>query len=353
MKKKTQKVVLALSGGVDSSLAAAWLKEQGYEVIGAFMKNWTDSQTMRGECPWQEDRRDAVRVAAFLNIPLVTFDFEKEYRQQVAEYIFREYEAGRTPNPDVLCNSEVKFPLFWREAKKKGADLIATGHHVRVKKKGSGWQLLAGKDKEKDQSYFLHRLTQDDLSHTLFPIGEYTKDRVRKMARRLGLPTADRRSTRGICFVGRVSMPKFLGQVIKEKPGMVKTTSGEVVGKHQGLAPFTVGQRHGFGVGGGVVYYVVEKDVETNTLVVGGKNDPGLWKKELWLNDVHWISGQPRLPLKCRARIRYRGELMPAKVSVLDSRFLVVFNKPVWAPAPGQFVVCYDGEVCLGGGVIE
>ncbi len=387
-----KKVVVALSGGVDSSVAAALLAERGYEVTAAFMKNWSDTQTLRGECAWKEEYRDAARVVARLKIPLVLFDFEKEYRAQVAEYLFHEYAAGRTPNPDVRCNSDVKFPLFWREAQKLGADLIATGHHVRSMPSplmGEGWgeggsvspslppshrgrgrRLLVGKDTNKDQSYFLHRLTQEDLEHTMFPIGEYTKAEVRQMARERGLPTADKRSTRGICFVGRVSMPEFLAQRVPTATGPIRTTRGEIIGTHNGVAPYTIGQRHGFGGGGGTPYYVVAKEPRTNTLVVGDEHDPALYKKEIEVRDVHWISDEPpALPLCCQARIRYRAPLVPCVFSPsmgekerggghpplypLPSREgRVQFEHSIRAPAPGQFAVFYDGDECLGGGVI-
>ncbi|MDP3985738.1 MAG: tRNA 2-thiouridine(34) synthase MnmA [bacterium] len=360
VKGQKSNVVVALSGGVDSSLAAALLLEQGYNVIGAFMKNWSDTKTVRGECAWKEERRDAQRVAVHLGIPLHTFDFEEVYRNEVVGYLFREYGAGRTPNPDVFCNSEVKFPLFWEEAKKLGADLIATGHHVRkcqassVKRQASEWKLLAGKDSNKDQSYFLHRLTQDDLSHTLFPIGEYTKEEVRTMARERGIPTADKRSTRGICFVGKVSMPRFLSQAIKPAPGHIQTADGRTVGTHQGIAPYTIGQRHGFGVGGGTPYYVVEKNPVTNTLIVGDENDPRLFRSEIEIADMHWISGDaPAFPFACQARIRYRSELVPCNLSISPSLCLSVnFNKPMRAPASGQFMVFYDHDVCVGGAVM-
>lgn len=355
MIKKKQTVLLALSGGVDSGLAASLLKERGYEVLAAFMKIWSDTKNVQGECAWKEERRDALRVAAMLGIPFTTFDFEKEYREGVAEYLFREYEAGRTPNPDVRCNSEVKFPLLWREAKKLGADLIATGHHVRKSQSSDGkYLLLSGKDSNKDQSYFLHRLTQDDLSHTLFPIGEFTKEEVRKMARERGIPTADKRSTRGICFVGKVSLPEFLAQAVASKPGPIKMRNGTVISQHTGLAPYTIGQRHGFGVGGSEALYVVEKDVKTNTLVVGLETDPALNRSEIDVRDVYWISSSPPADLKCQVRIRYRADLVEAKLSrVNETRYHVLASVPLRSAAAGQFAVFYKGDECLGGGVIE
>lgn len=356
---KVTKVLVALSGGVDSSVALALLKEQGYEVIGAFMKNWSDTKTAARECAWKAERRDALQIAAQLGIPFVTLDFEKEYREQVIEYLFLEYARGRTPNPDVLCNEKIKFPLLWREAERLGCDAIATGHHVRkVQIPDSriqipGWKLLVGKDPAKDQSYFLHRLTQDDLRHTLFPIGEYTKAEVRQMARERGQRTADKRSTRGICFVGKVAMPEFLRQAVREMPGPIQTTRGEVLGMHSGVAPYTLGQRHGFGVGGGTPYYVISKDPATNTLLVGDKKDPALYSTEIEVRDVHWISGKsPKLPLRSLARIRYRSPLVPVNLKAEGCNLKALFDRPIRAPAPGQFAVFYNGEECLGGGVI-
>ncbi len=399
-----KKVLLALSGGVDSALAAFLLQKEGYEVIAGFMKVWGESKNATGHCAWKDERRDALRVAAKLNIPFLTFDFENEYRAEVASYLFSEYESGRTPNPDVLCNDKVKFPLLWRAAQKLGCDFIATGHHVRKRNQSTviasvasvakqsreekiasgllrgfaalttsratprndmvAWQLCVGKDHEKDQSYFLHRVTQDDLAHTLFPIGEYTKTEVRAMARKYGLPTADKRSTRGLCFIGKVSMPTFLSQAIVMKPGPIFTTTGVHLGDHQGLAPFTIGQRHGFGGGGGTPYFVVEKKTEVNALVVGDENDPALYRNELRVTDVHWISDiSSEYPFECAVRIRYRSALVsgffervPSDTKLADRpkqyHFIFRAREPLRAPAPGQFAVFYDGEVCLGGGVI-
>jgi len=348
---KKKKVLLALSGGVDSSVAAALLLRDGYDVLGAFMKNWSGEE---GDDPcWINERRDAMRVAAHLGIPFVTLDFEREYRQQVVEHLYREYAAGRTPNPDVLCNTEVKFPLLWREAKKLGADIIATGHYARIAKRGGQFHLLAGVDKEKDQSYFLHGLTQKDLSHTLFPVGGMKKPAVRTLARKLGLPTAEKRSTRGICFIGKMDMRSFLGKRIREKSGKIVTTTGERVGTHPGIAFFTVGQRHGIGVGGGAPYYVAAKDAKTNTLVVvQGAKDPSLYRKEFSVRDAHWVPGTPKFPVFCRIRTRYREPLASATVRQGRGGLRISCRSPRRAVTPGQSVVFYHREECLGGGVI-
>ncbi|MEK7516360.1 MAG: tRNA 2-thiouridine(34) synthase MnmA [Patescibacteria group bacterium] len=388
-----QKVLLALSGGVDSSVAAALLVRQGYEVIGAFMKNWSGDpipppaggasepgRDSAGKSPsgdkypagyksrpeprdgagkgddpcWIDDRRDAMRVAAHLGIPFVTLNFEREYRQEVVEYLFREYAVGRTPNPDVLCNTEVKFPLLWREAKKLGADVIATGHYARIVRSGGKHRLLASVDKEKDQSYFLHGLTQNDLAHTMFPVGGMKKLEVRALARKLGLSTAEKRSTRGICFIGKMDMRAFLGKRIPERSGEIITTDGRRVGTHPGTAFFTIGQRHGLGVGGGAPCYVAAKDQKTNTLIVAqNAKDPALYRKEFLIREARWISGTPKLPISCRIRTRYREPLTEGVVRRARGGFRVICKSARRAVTPGQSVVFYRGQECLGGGVIE
>ncbi len=342
MKRKNKRVLLALSGGVDSSVAAVLLIKQGFEVRAAFMKNWSN-------CAFREERREAWRVAARLGLPLITFDFEKEYRARVATYLFEEYARGRTPNPDVLCNDQVKFPLLWREAKKLGCDFIATGHHVRKRQENNQWQLLVGRDSAKDQSYFLHRLNQTDLDHTLFPIGDYTKLGVRALARKQKLPTAERRSSRGLCFIGPVKMSEFLASRIEMESGPILTRQGQKIGQHQGLAPLTIGQRHGFGGWGGQPYFVVGKKLRTNALIVVEENDPALWSSKFKVQNLHWIAGEkPAWPLVSEARVRYRMPRVKARLE----RNMVRLVRPVRAISPGQFAVFYDGEVCLGGGVI-
>jgi tRNA-specific 2-thiouridylase len=347
-----KKVFVGMSGGVDSSVTAALLLEQGHEVVGAFMKNWTAPS-----CGWEDERRDALRVAAMLGIPFLTFDFEREYRERVVGYLEREYAAGRTPNPDVLCNREVKFDLFLKEALSRGADMIATGHYARISRGADGKpQLLAAADAGKDQSYFLHQLASSQLEKTLFPIGHLQKDEVRRLARERGLPTADKKDSTGICFVGEVEMREFLRLRIAQRPGPIVTVEGNVVGRHDGIAPFTVGQRHGLGLGGGAPYFVVEKDADRNTLVVArGETHPALFATSLSVDEVHWISGVPSVSeFRCMARIRYRQPLQSCVVTLDgDGTARIVFDQPQRAISPGQFAVLYDGDLCLGGGVIH
>ncbi|MFA6603494.1 MAG: tRNA 2-thiouridine(34) synthase MnmA [Patescibacteria group bacterium] len=356
-KKQRKTIVVGMSGGVDSSVAAALLVAAGHNVIGAFMKNWSDTKDpLTGACAWRTERRDAEAVAAHLGIPFHTFDFEREYREAVVEYLFREYAAGRTPNPDVLCNKYVKFNFFLKEALKLGADLIATGHYARVRQRAGRVELLAGSDPNKDQSYFLHQLSQEQLERVVFPVGGILKPEVRRLAREFGLPTADKKDSQGICFVGKVDLKTFLGRRLPERPGVIITMEGEVVGRHKGMAPFTIGQRHGLDLGGGDPYFVVEKDPLRNTVVVArGAAHPALFAKLLLAGDEHWISGRaPRLPLRCEARIRYRQPLQRAEVRRVESGGLLVrFAAPQRAVTPGQFVAFYRGEICLGGAVIN
>ena len=373
------RVFVGLSGGVDSSVAAALLVRQGYDVTGVFMKNWSEPHldSHKGSC-WIDERRDAMRVAAKLKIPFLTMDFEKEYKSQVVDYMFREYEAGRTPNPDIMCNKLIKFPLFWREAKKLGADFIATGHYARIRKSeirstksetnskfqipNSKFKLLKGVDEKKDQSYFLYAINQEDLSHTLFPVGDLTKPDVRKIAAKLNLPTAKKEESMGICFVGEVKIKDFLQKKIKSVPGKIVNTDGKVIGKHDGIWYYTIGQRSGLGVGGGEPYFVVGKDIKKNVLIVArGASHPSLYNKEAELRDVHWISGiQPKLPFKATIRLRHQhpggravikevpplGEVAPPKVKI-------IFDRPERAVTPGQSAVFYKGDECLGGGVVK
>ena len=339
-----------MSGGVDSSVSAALLVEQGYEVIGAFMKNWSDTKTVSGECAWKEERRDAMRVAALLDIPFVTFDFEKEYKEEVVEYIFREYAAGRTPNPDVVCNSAIKFPLFWREAQKLGADYIATGHYAQTE----DGILKLGVDSNKDQTYFLCGINSDDLSHTLFPVGHLTKPEVRELARKFKLPVAEKKDSTGICFIGEVPMQDFLSQRIPKKKGDIVTVDGVKVGEHNGVWFYTIGQRHGFGGGGGVPYFVVDRNLEKNELIVApGSEHPRLYKKEFEVKDMHWISGHvPELPFECQVRIRHRAAFFDAVLKLEAGSWKLKANDPQRAVTPGQMAVIYKDNACLGGGVI-
>ena len=311
-----------MSGGVDSSVAAALLLEQGYEVIGAFMKNWTETKCEgeTKECGWREERRDAMRVAAKLGIPLVTFDFEKQYRDRVVENLFEEYAAGRTPNPDVLCNKYVKFDLFVREADRLGCDFIATGHYARIDrsdKSDRSDRILAGTDPNKDQTYFLWAIPKDVLPRVLFPVGGMRKPEVREKARALGLSTAEKKDSTGICFVGEVDIRAFLKERIPEDPGEIVTTTGEVVGTHEGVAFYTIGQRHGLNVGGGTPYYVVDKKPETKQLVVSSNFHPQLFGKSVAAFQANWFR-RPKVGDKIFARVRYRQPLQSCTVTAIS-----------------------------------
>jgi len=359
---------VAMSGGVDSSVAALLLKQQGYYVVGVYMKNWSEPVLGR-QCPWERDQEDARRAAEKLDIPFYTFDFEKEYKAEVVNYMIREYQAGRTPNPDVICNKIIKFGLFLDKALALGADYIATGHYARkreLKVKNSKlkvFELMSGIDKQKDQTYFLWTLTQDQLRHCIFPIGDFTKQEIRAIAKQAGLPTAGKPDSQGVCFIGEFSMQDFLKQYIPIHKGDVVAASGRKVGEHQGASFYTIGQRHGIGIGGGMPYYVSAKDIDSNTLTVAeGSEDISLFKSELDARDVNWISGKmPSFPLRCQARIRYRQPLQPCRVEKLETRnskieiIRIFFDQPQRAITPGQSVVFYDdnGELMLGGGVID
>ncbi len=374
-----------MSGGVDSSVAAALLVREGHEVIGAFMKNWTDTKDVQGVCDWKNDKRDAQRVAAKLGIPLIVMDFQKEYRKGVVDYMFREYRAGRTPNPDVVCNTAVKFGPFLTAAKKLGADKIATGHYARVSLRGPQSatkqsnvissehsesrdliHLLRAKDENKDQTYFLHQLSQKQLAQTLFPIGNYTKPQVRALARKFGLSTAERAESMGVCFIGEINMKDFLKQKIKPKPGKIVTTSGDVIGEHEGLVYYTIGQRHGFAQrGGGPGLYVVAKDFKKNELVVGPENDPRLYTREVMVGDMHWTSGdsaelslrEGAAPTKqsreYQVRFRHRQELQRCTIQKQGKNIIAMCSKSQRAITPGQFAVFYKNGECLGGGAIK
>jgi len=353
------KVMVGMSGGVDSSAAAALLLDQGYDVVGAFMKNWSETKDPRtGECAWKEERRDAMRVAARLGIEFVTFDFEKAYDEAVVGYLYREYAAGRTPNPDVMCNRRVKFDLFLKAALEAGADFIATGHYARVARKDDGsYALLAGLDRDKDQSYFVFSLGQEQLKRVLFPIGHLDKRDVRAYARDKGLETADKKDSQGICFIGKVELREFLKRALAPKPGPIVTVEGKEIGRHGDVQAFTLGQRHGLGIGGaGDAYYVAAVDVATATVTVAqGADHPALFKDRLTASEWHWVSGKaPALPRRFQARIRYRQPLQGCEVlPAEDGEFEARFDAPQRAVTPGQFIVLYDGDEVIGGGVIE
>lgn len=351
--KQNKKVLIGMSGGVDSSVAAALLVRDGYDVTGAYMKQWSDSSELSGVCSWKEDRRDAMRVAAKLGIPLITLDFERQYKEWVMGYMFREYEAGRTPNPDVMCNKYIKFGAWLKRAKELGFHYLATGHYARVSSVAP-YELLQAKDENKDQTYFLHQLRQEQLAHTLFPIGEYTKDDVRNMATQFELPTAGRAESMGICFVGEVPMKDFLQQKITPTPGRIITSRGETIGEHDGLSFYTIGQRHGLKqTGGDQPYFVVQKKFDTNELVVGYEDDPLLFSKEVWLEDMHWIRGEePQDNVSCEVRLRHRQALRPAVILKDGHVWKATFSEAERAVTPGQFLVMYKEGVCLGGAII-
>ena len=355
--RQKMKVLVGMSGGVDSSVAAALLVRQGYEVTGGFIKNWSDSKDFwTGECQWRGERRDAMRVAAALGITLVTFDFEKEYKSRVIDRMFREYEAGITPNPDVLCNEEIKFGLFFEKAMKRGFDFVATGHYAQIRRGRKGVaHLLRGKDPLKDQAYFLYRLKQEVLKKVLFPVGHLKKTDVRRKAEKWKLPTAHKPDSQGICFVGKLDFHKFLRKKIKERPGEIVTIEGKVVGRHDGLDAFTIGQRQGLLVSKDrEAWYVAAKDREKNQILVVPKRDhPLLFKKTATINDVNWITGKPPDRHRVDVMIRYRQKPEIARLFKLhDHRYKLEFKHPVWALAPGQSAVLYQGKECLGGGFI-
>jgi tRNA-specific 2-thiouridylase len=340
-----KKVYVGMSGGVDSSVTAALLQQQGYQVTGVYMKNW--SQDLPGfVCPWQEDYQDAKRVAVQLGIDFKMYDFETQYRHKVVDYMVAEYRAGRTPNPDVMCNQEVKFKLFLETALEDGADLIATGHYARIK----DGQLFAGLDPAKDQSYFLYRVTKEALRQSLMPIGELKKTEVRKLAKKLGLATADKKDSQGICFVGKVGIKEFLlNELGPQPPGPIVDQTGKEIGEHDGAIFYTIGQRHGLNVGGGLPYYVARKDMKTNTIyVTTDLDDKSLWTKEIKLNDPHWINKKPPASKNYQARLRYRGPLVPCR---LDGQKLILQDEQRGL-ASGQSAVLYDADQVLGGGII-
>lgn len=353
MSARKGKVLCALSGGVDSSVAAALLVRAGYAVTGAFMINYDNNKPGSESC-WLPDYRDALRVAAHLRIPLIKLDFTKDYSEKVLKYLFKEYKAGRTPNPDVLCNTFIKFGVWLGYARRHDFDFLATGHYARVKKDAAGFHLFSAKDTNKDQTYFLHQLNQKQLAQSLFPVGHLTKPEVRALARKLNLPTAEKEESMGICFIGEVPMKQFLEQKIPPKPGKIVTTEGELIGTHDGLPFYTIGQRHiGTKGKGNEPLYVVAKRAKTNELVVGFENDPLLYTKEIALLNVHFTDRQGlRFPLQCEVRLRHRQTLQKAELVKRGARFFLQMNKPQRAATPGQFAVIYRKGECLGGGAV-
>ncbi len=346
----TKKVYVGMSGGVDSSVTAALLQQEGMDVTGVYMKNW--SQDLPGhQCTWEEDYNDAKRVATELGIKFKLYDFEKEYRSKVVDYMVAEYVAGRTPNPDIMCNQEIKFKLFLTTALSDGADLIATGHYARVK----NGQLLTGIDKNKDQSYFLYRVDEEALKKTLMPIGEFEKPEVRKLAHKFGLSTAEKKDSQGICFVGQVGIKEFLETELgPQKPGRIIDQTGKDIGEHEGALYYTIGQRHGLNVGGGLPYYVVGKDIEKNLVFVTTDiSDKKLWHSEIKLTDMHFINQDLNKTTKYMIRTRYRADLVEVnEIKQSGKDYIVKLNQEVRAVTPGQSAVIYEADRVVGGGIV-
>ncbi|KGP71130.1 tRNA 2-thiouridine(34) synthase MnmA [Pontibacillus yanchengensis] len=353
---KDTRVVVGMSGGVDSSVAALLLKEQGYDVVGIFMKNWDDTDE-NGVCTATEDYEDVIRVCNQLDIPYYAVNFEKQYWDKVFTYFLNEYKAGRTPNPDVMCNKEIKFKAFLDHAMSLGADYLATGHYAQVRKNGDRYEMLRGKDNNKDQTYFLNQLSQDVLSKVMFPLGHLDKSEVRDVAKEHDLATATKKDSTGICFIGERNFKEFLSQYLPAQPGNMETMEGEVKGKHDGLMYYTLGQRQGLGIGGpGEPWFVVGKNVEDNILYVGqGYHNDLLYSDGLEASEINWALGEaPTEAFTCTAKFRYRQEDTPVTVTPVDETHAKVeFHEPQRAVTPGQAVVLYDNEVCLGGGTID
>ena len=354
MKKR---VILGMSGGVDSSVSALLLKQAGYEVIGLFMKNW-DEKSEGGECTATVDSDDARRVADQLDIPYYTVNFEKEYWDRVFTYFLDEYKKGRTPNPDVMCNQEIKFNSFLDYAMSLNADYIAMGHYCQVEEREDGFHLLRGEDNNKDQSYFLSRIGQEALSKTLFPIGHLDKDEVRRLAEDNNLYTAKKKDSTGICFIGERDFDEFLDKYLLTKEGPMIDVDGNEIGTHSGLIHYTLGQRKGLGIGGigtGEPWFVAGKNLKKNILYVAqGENHPALFSSSMIGESPSWIlEREPEMPIKCTAKFRYRQKDIPVTVDMKDGKIHIKYDDPVKAVTPGQAAVLYDGEVCMGGSIIK
>ena len=355
-----KRIVVGMSGGVDSSVTALLLKQQGYDVIGLFMKNWEDDDNDE-YCSSRQDLLDAVSVADTIGIPIEAVNFSKEYKDRVFSYFLREYQAGRTPNPDILCNAEIKFKAFLDHAIALGADTIATGHYAQVREVDGLFQLLKAGDAGKDQSYFLHRLNQTQLSRAMFPLGKLLKSGVRRIAEQHGLSNHAKKDSTGICFIGERPFREFLNRYLPTQPGEMRTPEGQLVGKHMGLSFYTLGQRQGLGIGGakassGEPWFVAAKDMEHNRLiVVQGHDHPALLSPRVSALDSHWISGTtPLLHHRYAGKTRYRQTDAACHFTGLDGeKCTLAFDEAQWAVTPGQSVVVYDGEVCLGGAIIE
>lgn len=358
MNHSSVRVVVGMSGGVDSSVTALLLKQQGYEVIGIFMKNWDDTDEF-GHCTAEEDAEDVRRVCGQIGIPYYTVNFEEQYRDKVFRYFLDEYEQGRTPNPDVMCNREIKFGDFLKKATDLGAHYIATGHYARVEEVNGQYRLLRGVDTNKDQSYFLNALNQRQLSKAMFPIGHLPKSEVRRIAEEAGLATARKKDSTGVCFIGERNFKQFLSEYLPARPGEMRDIrTGEIKGKHDGLMYYTLGQRQGLGIGGsgtGEPWFVADKDLENNILYVVQGDHPSLYSTALSAVRINWIDGHgPSEPQRCKAKFRYRQPDQGVTVRITgENTAEVEFDTPQKAITPGQAVVFYDGEICLGGGTID
>lgn len=348
-------VVIGMSGGVDSSVAAYLLKKQGYRVIGLFMKNWEETDA-QGICKSAKDFEDVVAVCNTLDIPYYSVNFVKEYQENVFNEFIRELQLGHTPNPDILCNREIKFKVFLEKALQLGADFLATGHYAKVSKDEEKWQLVKGNDPQKDQSYFLYTHTQDTLKKVLFPIGELEKKEVREIAKNLGLCTHDKKDSTGICFIGKRDFKEFISGYIPYQKGHFETLKGDVVGEHEGAAYYTIGQRKGIGIGGaGEPWFVVRKDIARNVVVVEQGDHPALYSTGLIATHLSWVSESPGpLPFRCKAKIRYRQEDQDCLIEKIEEdRLFVTFSEPQRAVTQRQSIVFYDGAICLGGAMIN
>lgn len=354
---KQTKVIVGISGGVDSSVAAYLLKEAGYDVHGLFMKNWEEDDTST-YCSAEADIKDAKTICKVLDIPFQTMNFSFEYWENVFEDFLSALQAGFTPNPDILCNKEIKFRAFLDYALTLGADYIATGHYARKVSKNNHHYLLTGLDDSKDQSYFLHQLNQEQLKYSLFPLGDYQKSDIRAIAKKLGLITHNKKDSTGICFIGERKFKEFLQNYLPAKPGKIVTEDGEIIGQHDGLMYYTLGQRKGLGIGGtknrpDAPWFVVEKRLTDNTLIVAqGTDHPALFKQSLTTQNIHWIDEEPDFPYQCQAKTRYRQNNQDCTIERKNNEYYVTFSKPQRAITPGQSVVFYKGDECLGGGVI-
>ncbi|WP_036729001.1 tRNA 2-thiouridine(34) synthase MnmA [Peptoniphilus mikwangii] len=353
---ESKSVILGMSGGVDSSVCAALLKEQGYDVTAVFMKNW-DEEDDDGVCTATEDYLDVIRVCSELGIKYYTVNFEKEYKDRVFSYFLSEYEKGRTPNPDVMCNTEIKFKAFLEFAMKFNSDYIAMGHYARTLKKDGKTYLLRGLDENKDQSYFLSRVSEAALSKTLFPIGNMKKEQVRELAQKYNLATAKKKDSTGICFIGERNFNNFLDKFLFTKEGDIYSVDGQYLGKHSGLMHYTIGQRRGMGLGGmgsGEPFFVADKDLKNNRLIVAqGLKHPALYKKETICENAFWITDTPKFPLKCTGKIRYRAKDENMTVYLENDELKVIFENPLKGVTPGQVLVFYQGDICLGSGIIK